>query len=84
MCESHTNIPGSHDWFTCWGKHGVYTCGGYCCCEEGYTFDDNGVCNECESSTTEYESELASVNKKLKQTNKALIEALQHLEENQE
>jgi len=84
MCESHTNIPGSHDWLTCWWKHGVYTCGGYCCCEEGYTFDDNGVCNECESSTTEYESELASVNKKLKQTNKALIEALQHLEENQE
>jgi len=35
------------------------------------------------SSTTEDESELASVNKKLKQTNKALIEALRHLEENQ-
>jgi len=82
-CQSHLEIFGSQDWFTCMFKTGVYKCGGYCCCEEGYEADSNGVCNRCESSTTEDESELASVNMKLKQTNKALIEALEHLEESQ-
>jgi len=90
-CQSHVQIYGSQDWFTCMFKTGVYKCGGYCCCEDGYEPDSNGVCNPCESSATEDESELASVNMneltsvnmKLKETNKALIEALQHLEESQ-
>jgi len=90
-CQSHVQIYGSQDWFTCMFKTGVYKCGGYCCCEDGYEPDSNGVCNPCESSATEDESELASVNMnelasvnmKLKETNKALSEALQHLEESQ-
>jgi len=82
-CQSREPIFGSQDWFTCKFKTGVYKCGGYCCCKEGYEPDDNGVCNRCESSTTEDESELASVNMKLKRTNKALIEALEHLAESE-
>merc|ERR1711874_142543 len=84
-CRSNVKIPGSDHWgwWKCTTQKKGRKTNGYCVCRDGYTFNSDGRCIPCESSTTEDESELASVNKKLKQTNKALLEALQHLEENE-
>jgi len=42
-CRSDTEIPGSDNWWTCLNSN-MYTCGSYCCCDSGYTWDDRGNC----------------------------------------
>jgi len=42
-CNSDTAIPGSDNWWSCWHSN-MYTCGSHCCCDGGYTWDNDGNC----------------------------------------
>lgn len=47
-CRSYTPIPDSDEWWSCWHSN-MYTCGSYCCCDGGSTWDNDFNCVSCSS-----------------------------------